>query len=850
MGTASRNRNMALPPRRPWLVLVLLAMQMACATAATGEDQILARNSEELFELSDEGPDLSNSLRLEASALKAASLETLNLIEESAGADTGGPDDCDDLIALAKECADRLKRSHTFLERIQEAPATGGLKQPSMLAKAETMLGESEAAEEKARPEYCIETNAVLKKCHAQLFKVTAFMEKVGVGPEGSPRPGMPGSDTPVTPKRPDPESKEKKGLIKGSTNDVIYQNISLTPSEVAAAEQICDNIEQAEVVADTDAYRQKDQYGFDSELKQTTKTLINMHLQERVNFFASERSNKKIPTDPKPDDLPKCQKCWQRRRRAGRSGEVNSCSPPPPPPPEEKKEETKKKEEPAVEPPVNEYVTPEPDDDEKEVPVVKPAAAAAVNTTTASAVDNTGPIGFVAGYTTPLMLQNRFFYGALTYQAKGAWSCNVKGGAVLTCAGVGGNLPCEMKGPGSAQACKAKCDACDGCAGSNFVRNPVTQNEGKGGLCIFTDKDPETSPAMMAASKKCSVFTPEFKNTTCASPMGDQDFYCCSQAAYFKKRPKIERKCLACCESVDPARKCDGPMCEDCVKNPLKLGTCDAAKTCCRQTPPCDDSTCSACPDPANDGKIKTLTKADGTAIQYNIPQEAKEGPYKLAGYETPEDSQGFFFRGALNVRGGGEYSCSSRFSADVKSPMMCTTKPHLSKLQDCKIFCDNSKTCVGFNLIYNGYNVRDTGNEHYDGGLCVFLSQDPIPAGTDKVTCASWTGNDATCVAPGIDKSMNCCSDGFYYRKTKQPPVCSAVTETGKKRKCIFPFKYQGAEYSKCIARDNDSGKPWCMTDTIVGEWGECEKESCQATGKFGGVEEKSEVTAFFQQ
>ena len=32
---------------------------------------------------------------------------------------------------------------------------------------------------------------------------------------------------------------------------------------------------------------------------------------------------------------------------------------------------------------------------------------------------------------------------------------------------------------------------------------------------------------------------------------------------------------------------------------------------------------------------------------------------------------------------------------------------------------------------------------------------------------------------------------------------------------QRCIFPFKYNGVEHSKCITVDSENGAPWCAVD-----------------------------------
>jgi len=101
---------------------------------------------------------------------------------------------CDDKVALAKECAQTLRKSHAFLHKLQRRAidtstiAHGGTPAKG---KAATMLGENKSLLKKLgesttkRPEYCVRTNAALNSCHAQLFKVNAFLHRIGQGPPG-----------------------------------------------------------------------------------------------------------------------------------------------------------------------------------------------------------------------------------------------------------------------------------------------------------------------------------------------------------------------------------------------------------------------------------------------------------------------------------------------------------------------------------------------------------------------------------------------------------------------------------------------------------------------------------------
>ena len=53
-----------------------------------------------------------------------------------------------------------------------------------------------------------------------------------------------------------------------------------------------------------------------------------------------------------------------------------------------------------------------------------------------------------------------------------------------------------------------------------------------------------------------------------------------------------------------------------------------------------------------------------------------------------------------------------------------------------------------------------------------------------------------------------------------------------------CVFPFTYNGNQYTECTTVDN--GQPWCSTDAVFkGSWGNCKNcdaEDLAVTGAFG--------------
>jgi len=753
---------------------------------------------------------------------------------------------CENTLKLAKECADTLRKSHAFLKKMEleaveldTAMNKAKNKQGDKAAQPpkEEMLGEIRDMNERIgesmeapEPKYCLDTRIVLKKCHNQLFKVTAFIERVGSN-GGQPRAGFPGSSVPSIPV---PAKKSK--MVKGSTNAPVYQNITMKKDEIDEAEDICKNMAKAEKLADSKAYKAKDAAGEPSEFKETTDAQISMLLQQRVNFFASERKNKKIAQPiPAPEQLPKCEGCWMRRRRAGRQGEVNSCPNlqpkaklPPKPKPVKKAAEEEAPEDP-----------PEPKKpDDPESDATKPASKTG-NTTQATPKSNATAAAMVfateiAGFSTPLTNQGKFYYGALAYQGKGAWSCDAKGGAEISCGAKDGSLPCELKGPKTdLSACSSRCKACDKCVGFNYVRNPVTKKEGKGngGICIFFSKDPSKVP-----SKSCGPLdSSKYGKNLCKNPMKDKDFYCCSDGVFFKKKVKAQMRCLPCCNAAKAADKCDGPQCEKCLPSKKPTGSCAAAKACCKAMPPCDHATCANCPPQTNDGFEKKKKTSTGAEFKFNIPQASVDGPWKLDNYKNTDKYQKKFYSGAVVYKGSGSYTCDPHYTADVKSATKCTQLPKVSKLKDCKVLCDATKDCWGFNFVYNQYNNKYMGNSANDGGICIFLKDDPERSKVKSVACAGWQGKNPLCVNPGTDKAWNCCSEGYLYQKKIPKPVCTAKQEGGKGTEmvCSFPFKHEGKTYNKCIRKGSKTGAPWCTVDAKTGKWGYCNARNCKAAG-----------------
>jgi len=195
---------------------------------------------------------------------------------------------------------------------------------------------------------------------------------------------------------------------------------------------------------------------------------------------------------------------------------------------------------------------------------------------------------------------------------------------------------------------------------------------------------------------------------------------------------------------------------------------------------------------------------------------------------------------------------------------------KPGMSRLENCKSYCDADEKCLGFNVVYNKWTIpastpwlRDAPNH---GGVCIFMGADVGAQEMQTKTCHDWQGEESMCMQPFTDKDWFCCRAAFFYNKTSTAgaqtaqlsangtatittrhangttntsqvntgadpaPVCMAKEGDGKDRKCTFPFTYEGQEHSSCIKAGNSV--PWCFTDTTNGYWGEC-KAGCPIQG-----------------
>ena len=70
---------------------------------------------------------------------------------------------------------------------------------------------------------------------------------------------------------------------------------------------------------------------------------------------------------------------------------------------------------------------------------------------------------------------------------------------------------------------------------------------------------------------------------------------------------------------------------------------------------------------------------------------------------------------------------------------------------------------------------------------------------------------------------ESINCL---LTHSLTTEDGTCGG---TAKGAKCVFPFKYNGFTYNKCIKTDFDD-KFWCSTEPVFNtKWGNCDCGQC---------------------
>jgi hypothetical protein len=757
---------------------------------------------------------------------------------------TGG--NCDEQIDLMKECRDAIMRTQTLLHRIvEEAPAVlPADKLPgatSMLELGEELgYGDANPEDQLMRPTYCVDNFVMLKQCHTELYKATAFIEHVGAGTDGEPRPGFPGSKVPNGAN----SNILASGVIVNATNDPAAAGLDKTQQH--EIEHQCRFIQAAEVLKDTDAYKLSDVK------KANIDTRIQNLNEERVAWFAHEMSIK-VATGAstrtyKRDDLPRCQGCWLRRRRASALtfGEINSCQPAPTP-------------RPTPFTPAPTVSAAELAGDQTDLQPIIDAAGNATKAPTAAPISGgmeAGPAvdeGTVSpseqqaptsvsdssgttSYTLKSGYQDKFFNSVLTYDSAGTWSCNADFGAANCPNNSGTNLMCETRNAGvTATACADRCKACDLCKGFNFVVIPYADstNSEERGMCTYHQQDPSLDAG---AFRDCATMN----GTTCDNPGLDPKFFCCSAGSYFEKEVADLPSCPTCC-TASGADKCDGPQCDasTCVVDPT-ANTCQGAtvSACCRASPPCDASSCAACPVPTVDGEqtfsgTQASSKMGGstmpTGSKWNMVQGATAPPADLTvgGYYNPTELQGKFFQTAFLYQGNGAVTCTDQ-GAGVGEFNACDAKA-ISGVANCKLYCDADTSCVGFNFIYNDWSMPAANwtagsSPSPAGGTCVFFKTEPTSS-SDALTCADWEGSEPSCLEPKLDAMFFCCRKGYYYKKGQAPtppPGPACATDTGNT--CDFGgsvgFTYN-QNYNYCITSGHTTA--WCGTSDAAG-WGDC--------------------------
>ena len=79
----------------------------------------------------------------------------------------------------------------------------------------------------------------------------------------------------------------------------------------------------------------------------------------------------------------------------------------------------------------------------------------------------------------------------------------------------------------------------------------------------------------------------------------------------------------------------------------------------------------------------------------------------------------------------------------------------------------------------------------------------------------CCSASKHAVSRILSISDGNMQYSSIWCHIYKLMSMLTESCSTVGSRSQPCIFPFKYAGAEYSACTARDSDTGQPWCATE-----------------------------------
>jgi len=125
------------------------------------------------------------------------------------------------------------------------------------------------------------------------------------------------------------------------------------------------------------------------------------------------------------------------------------------------------------------------------------------------------------------------------------------------------------------------------------------------------------------------------------------------------------------------------------------------------------------------------------------------------------------------------------------------------------------------------------------YDIEPCIF----PFKYNGVEYTSCTWASSEKTDYKPWcstrVDSSGNHISGHWGNCESGCPiPSKTCFTRSGPSanKPCIFPFKFNGTEYSTCTYASSHSGEPWCSTEVDpngnhlygrYGKWGNCDDD-----------------------
>jgi len=153
------------------------------------------------------------------------------------------------------------------------------------------------------------------------------------------------------------------------------------------------------------------------------------------------------------------------------------------------------------------------------------------------------------------------------------------------------------------------------------------------------------------------------------------------------------------------------------------------------------------------------------------------------------------------------------------------------VSKVSVVALSYEIPEICLSTRFAYDNYDIEP----------CIF----PFKYNGVEYTSCTWASSEKTDYKPWcstrVDSSGNHISGNWGNCESGSGcpiPSKTCFTRSGPSanKPCIFPFKFNGTEYSTCTYASSHSGEPWCSTEVDpngnhlygrYGKWGNCDDD-----------------------